>query len=330
VSVLVDWLSFSVPDSDVRADELLGLTDGSVTWVALPRGVSGYRQGKACGNIRVFWDGQPGMGTLFVLSGQGCRELESAWVTSSADSQASAALHVSGSGCDWLGYLGFLGAYGARITRCDFAMDDRAELVKLDEVVRCVESGELTTRWQEFTDTRKKLLRGSGERDGRTLYFGSFKSDALLRIYDKQAEQIQKGGEDPGPWVRVELQLRDERAQRAIAEMCGARSLAVLAGIIRGYVEFKRGEVGDSNKSRWLCVDWWETFLAGVGKVRLGSDPIIRTVAEAYQWVARQVAPTLALLVKHAEGDLGILNDLARAGLPRLQPRHMAMLAAGS
>jgi hypothetical protein len=75
-----------------------------------------------------------------------------------------------------------------------------------------IRSCEPSARYQAF---RIAPVRGRGH----TLYVGSPKSDKRLRVYNKSAES----GETPdeGEYVRFELQLRDDYAERAFTALRG-------------------------------------------------------------------------------------------------------------
>jgi len=161
----------------------------------------------------------------------------------------------------------------------------------------------------------------------------------MLRTYDKRAERIQKGHEDQVEgiehWVRVELQLRRKRADAAAALFQASKADQVgvmrqLAGVLRGYVEFKTPTTADSNKRRWAPAEWWLTFLGHVEKARLVVEKIVRTIEDVQDWVSSQVAPSLALLEKALGFDRAwsFLRSEATAGRARWGPRHLAILRA--
>lgn len=53
---------------------------------------------------------------------------------------------------------------------------------------------------------------------GRTLYFGSAKSDIRLKVYEKGLEQIGKGNKTaPANWIRIELQARCRKERKTQA-----------------------------------------------------------------------------------------------------------------
>ena len=106
--------------------------------------------------------------------------------------------------------INFYRQVGGKVTRIDLAIDVHNAGVSVQDVVDAYREGHaltLTRTCEEF-----KSLSGGGH----TLYFGHKSSDKRLRIYDKAAEQ-----KIDGDWIRVELQLRREKAMNAF-ELVGS------------------------------------------------------------------------------------------------------------
>jgi phage replication initiation protein len=221
---------------------------------------------------------------------------------------------------------------GGHVTRLDVAWDDKTGVLDLDVMERAVEAGHFTSRWRGG-HTWKGWGANAG---GRTLYFGSSRSDSMLRCYDKRAERLNKGLDvEEEHWVRVEAQFRRKRAD-AVAELFEGvnerprRVFAKLAGILRGYIEFKMPNATDSNKRRWEPAGWWLTFLGHVEKARLTLEKVVRTIHHVMDWVSAQVAPSLALLEEALGSDRAwaFLFAEAQEGRSRWGPKHRAILAA--
>lgn len=312
---MVDWLGFTFHPDDENAEpdcDLLLLA--SFDWVRLPYGRNGYRSGKRCGGISVYWAGAtPGMGWHVEMSGSGCRELEAAY-------------SAKGQTLDWSGYVAYLMALGCGLSRLDAAIDDRAGYLAIDTIRAKCEARELTSNWKTWRPEYGAASFGESP-TAPTLYLGSTRSDSFVRIYDKEAEQASKGKPTDGHWVRCELQTRDARAEALGRAFASAGNLSALAGILRGLVEFRERSGEDSNASRWDVSPWWDAFLGAVERIALSVLPKVQTVDSVREWVRRQVAPSLAVLMLAAGGDLGELAALARDGLGRLRGRHQLMLS---
>jgi phage replication initiation protein len=338
-SALADWFEFTSPEN-LPLSDLIPNSD-KLDWLDLPYGRYGYKKGQMSGHITVYSAGHsPGMGIHVVMTGEGCRELEANGLT------------------DWQGYTAYLLSLGCHFSRLDVAFDDRCGVLDMVVIRRAVEGVSFTSRWRSVeVHTKSSVKKGASRavvgsssfpedrglpgctvssagtkslvQSGNTIYFGSKKSDAQLRIYDKGLEQ---GVQDH--WVRVELELRNERAQLVAQEYSKpeADMVCVLVGVLRSYLDFK--EPGTSNQmTRWQTVDWWLSFCSGLEKVKLSIQPIKRTMASVIQWVRHQVAPSLALIAANVGGDLDAFADqiieFSREGKQRWGFKHQAILAGG-
>lgn len=311
----IDWLSFTVPFD--RLATVLQFIPGGVTWVG--RGWLGYSDlgifGET-GRLGVSRD-RPDMGVhaalghkaLSVLAG-----LDEFWA-------------------DLRGVVSWVHALGGKVTRLDVAFDDRAGVLDLDTMSEHVRKGWLTSRWRKARRSEGFDLGETG-REGYTLEFGRRVSDAFLRCYDKRLERLNAGEDDPGAWLRVELELKRERADAA-AELYKSGDergfFRFISSVLLGYLEFKRPSLTDTNKRRWPVAAWWAAFLGTVEKARLTVlEKVRRTVDTVRAWVAHQVAPNLAV-VREALGKaefMAWVDAEAKAGKRRWKARHRAVLAA--
>jgi len=296
VSALPDWVSCTFSDVDHDVPAILAMFGGELDWTPLPRGLMGYRAGYVRGGVKVLYDGLPGMGIHVQASGQGCRQLE-----------------AEGLITDWQSFLGWLLAAGGRLSRFDVALDDRAGILDLDQVEAAVNDDCLVSRWKTSQVIRSR--RRGEVRMGRTVMFGVGESDACCRIYDKAAQQRVEGH-----WVRVELQMRNDRAQR-IVERIAKDGVRVVAGVLRSYLEFKQAGEGQQ-KTRWAMAAWWSELLEAAERVVLGTAPVFRTVASIKAWVSRQVAPSLAILAAAATEGREAIDAIIELGFDRLRPEQ--------
>lgn len=192
------------------------------------------------------------------------------------------------------GFLGHLLDLGASFTRVDFALDDRAGQLDMETMRRYAQAQNMTTRWRKILG-----IRGLAGTKGETITFGSRVSDSYLRIYDKQAQQLQAGKEDPGHWIRVELELKKDRAQVAI-EGYLLEGVPFVVGVLRGMLQFRERRE-KANKTRWPVCTWWGDFLDWVGKRSLSLPEPEPSVERSWNWMQRQWPRTMTRLVA-AEG----------------------------
>ena len=304
---LIDWVG--VTFKSLPAAEVLALFGGEREWLPT-RGGMRYRSGLMRGFVRVYYDGidEDAMGVHVEVTGQGCRQLEAECLVR-----------------DWGRFFEELLKHEAQFSRLDVAVDDRAGVIPFEEAVAKTKADHVTRRsdcWRVFEGGRR-----SSAEVGRTLMLGSGSSDTQLRIYDKTAEQAQKGKTPVGEWVRCEAQFRNDRAQLA-AQVLAADGEAAIAGMLSGLVDFK--EPGqDTNKARWQRSAWWSAFLGLVETVRLTLQPETRTVEHVAAWLKRQVGPSLAVLALAQGYGCEWLLDLVDASYGRLRDGHLRMLGVG-
>lgn len=268
---LVDWLTVVFHNQTVYGIQmLLGLADGSIPWSERHNFVYGYPVTTYWNHIAIRWGAddpkyysddpdksaaqkaRSDMGICLEISGQGCRELEQQ------------------TGVDWIALLNAItsGFGRACITRLDLAYDDHVGILNIYRMEHDVRARFLTCKsrqthvhWSDDWDT---------DIQGLTIEIGSRKSDVLIRIYDKAAE---RGYDHSKHWIRVELQLRKDRAHAAALQLAVGESVGVVSsGILRNYCMF-RVPSGDSNKCRWPIADYWSRLLEGMEKIRLVFAP---------------------------------------------------------
>lgn len=245
--ILYDWLSVSSKDNDPESWlSLLGLE--GLSWEDMEHGRNGYRKGIFYRNISILFDGNDDMGTCLEMSGQGCRVFES-----------------EGTGdFDGLFHLFQDNPQQFHITRLDVAFDDHSGILDMDQLF-------MDSHDREYVSKFKKVLVeeeiiDSKKNTGKTIYFGRKSSEVMFRIYDKAFER----GFDDQHWVRVEMQLRGDRALAFVMqpEPIGEK----FRGVLVNYVRFV-DESGDSNRWRWPMKQYWVDLIDGIGRIRLYVKP---------------------------------------------------------
>jgi len=150
------------------------------------------------------------------------------------------------------------------ITRLDLAYDDFKGLLNINTLAFDTFNQSYVTKSRTW-----KVETGSS---GTSIYFGSEQSPIRLRIYDKKAEQ--KITDDNLHWVRVELQLRDDRAATAVNYVCSGICIdEVYFNALNNFIRFVENSETDSNKYRHKLKEYWSNFLEYYGKLSLYVEP---------------------------------------------------------
>lgn len=327
---LIDWLTFTAHGCTVDdIKSLLGMTGPDIPWENTEKFRNGYP-------LQCYWNG--------VTISYGADDERHYKDPSKARSDMGICVNLSGKGCrcfesygakNWFKLLAELFTlrdhgtrekkgriYSYNITRLDLAYDDHTELLCMDDMERDVRQRYYVSRskyseilWSDNQDT---------DIQGMTIQVGSDKSDVKIRIYDKAAER----GFKDRHWIRVELQLRDERAINAASELVKNTDIGkTVSGILRNYLTF-REPADDSNKSRWPIADYWEKVLQDMAKISLWISP-----GEPYNfdntehWLMKQYGQAIVVIDKLH--DPYYLIDKCKALFPEedLAPKYKKFLA---
>ena len=145
-----------------------------------------------------------------------------------------------------------------KITRLDIAFDDHTGLLDLEQL-------SADTRNQSYISKFRRWQTVEGS-DGRSVNLGSQQSDFYVRIYDKAME---RGFEDQH-WVRMEFQLRDDRAGKWLRQPqeIGER----FAGVLKNYLRYVEPSV-DGNRWRWPMKQYWADLIGAAEKISLYVKP---------------------------------------------------------
>jgi len=296
--MIIDWIEGTILNRNTKSvlDDLRALF--RCDWIALPKGMYGYASAALVYESgRVLWGGSDDMGVHVSLP-------------SSA---------ISLSGFDPISLLVDLRKLGMRFTRVDLAADDFEGILNLDSIEHCTKNGLFASRW-------RKWLYNEDSGGGRTWYYGDSQSDARMRIYDKAAERRGAGEDYQGHWVRVELRLKDERADAAVSyiiqHLDGWHGWA--CGVIRGYIDFKDDSSSDSNATRRKTALWWDRFLQSASRQRITVPIEVRTIDDVARWFEHQLAPSVCVLRTVFGEDK--FTDMVTAGSSRWRSKHLSMI----
>lgn len=262
--VIYDWLSFT---SKIHSPEDLIAALGLPleVWTET-KGARGYRDRKYFSCISIHYNGRDDMGVWVEMSGQGCRTFES--------------LSTVG----WEGLFRFIRSTGLKITRLDVAYDDHTGILDIGDIVQDTQCGMFVSKsnyWETLMSSK-----------GTSVQIGSPQSRVLIRIYDKAAER----GKPDEHWIRVELQLRDDRAI-----MFSAIPLPIgeaFAGVLLNYLRYILPAT-DENKWRWPMTPYWEALIEDAQRISIYRTPGMEYNEErCKQYVVNQAGNAIAALIE--------------------------------
>jgi len=281
--------------TDVFIRDVLKL--GGLQWLE-DHGRYGYARKTSFGAINILSEGRPEMGICLELQGQGCRELE----------------QLCGKN---IFYTLLATKLASRInaTRIDFAVDDFQNKLKLSKIEKKVANDEVVTPLRN-----KEVRKGLANTNGHTVYIGS-RTSFLIRIYDKAAEQNTSYS-----WTRVEIEIRREAAEKMrnlvidqISDNTSDKYTEIVKLGIRVIADKLRFiERTDKNVSRCPTCTWWSAFLDGAKPLRLsGKVKRPSEMGKALDWIKKQVAPTLSLLLAYLGPS--VIEEVIHCGLPKIE-----------
>lgn len=228
--ICADWISFTIPSWEgstgaLMAMSLLGYSH--TDFQRMPRGAQGYKSmfRQSLYGISILFDGKKDMGIHVNIPGKAIHDclLHFSRKYSSVTPFGSVAYEVDSFDVSF--YSSVLRDLLRKIqekghlTRFDIAIDDiGANYYSLPALDKKLANNEYVSK---FRGHESKISYHTGnELKGYTIYLGSRHSDIMLRVYDKQLEQNSRRVNDSDaliecPWIRWELELKDDYASRA-------------------------------------------------------------------------------------------------------------------
>lgn len=240
--VIYDWVSITsklhTPDEVIS---LIGLE--SVTWDTI-KGAHGYKDRLYWNCISIHFNGSPDQGVWLEMSGQGCRAFET----------------VGHGDYDYLFRVVSQNSDAMKITRLDVAFDDHTGLLDLDVITRDTLIGHYVAKAKSW-----ECIQSS---KGTSVVIGSRQSSVLIRIYDKAMERNLNDGSH---WVRVEIQMRDERCLEFVNQPYTIGE--TFAGVLLNYLRYVEPDSDDSNKWRWPMTDYWCSLIQDAVRLQIAEKP---------------------------------------------------------
>lgn len=339
--VSCDWLEFTMKDGFdetspapyLYALDLMGYESEEFDLPSL--GGNGYREKIVrklnTGEIKVYFHGAvSGMGIHVSVSGQCLDDVLEHFRNNNCSSTPFSESAYEMEDFDstvFLDLLKVISKFG-KLTRLDIALDDMgAQYFTVSDFNRYLDARQYSSR---IRHKESIISHENGVLSGETVYFGKRSSGFMLRVYNKQLEQNDKRSRlglplIETPWVRWEMELKEDTACVACEELISRKSLAaVCAGILAS--KLRLIEQDNVRKDRCSTLKRWEEFLCNAEKISMYRRPEAPTIDRAYSWLRRQVAPTLASVLLAFGGSVDFIYDLLELGNVRLSPKHRNMI----
>lgn len=293
--IIVDWLQFTLLKDNGIKTVLNILKMQFKDFEKLEKGGLGYKQQIINNNIRIYYDGQIGMGVCVSISGKGCRYMEAQGVNL------------------WRLMFNLERSDKINITRIDLALDTDIKLI--NKIRDVIDNNKYISKSRNISYICKSI---EGKSKTETIYIGSRSSELMIRIYDKAAEQKQNNIN----WERWEIVFKKKRIKEVMPYLKKNISQTfknILFTYFRPLTEL------NSNKSRSKICKWYLDFLGKVEKISLYTDPEEKTIEDKWNWLEKQVAPTMALL-SEAFDNTEFLSMLAINNYYRIKEKDLLLV----
>lgn len=293
--IIVDWLQFTLLKDDGLDIILRILKQQKKDFESLDKGGLGYKRQIINNNIRIYFEGLPGMGICCSVSGKGCRYMEA---------QGQNLWHL---------IFRLARSVKINITRIDLALDTDVKLI--NKIRKSVDNKKYISKSRNISYICKSLESSTRT---ETIYIGSRSSELMIRLYDKAVEQKLDGVD----WERWEIVLKKKKIKEVIPLLEDDIS-QTFRDIL--YTYFRPLKSVESNKSRSEVCKWYLDFLGRVKKISLYSEPKEKTIEDKWLWLEKQVAPTMALLSEAFE-NTDFLGRLAESNYYRVKEKDLQLV----
>lgn len=220
----------------------------------------------------------------------------------------------------WPAWLSKLIEAGARFARLDIALDDR-ERVKTPRECRDLLIAKHAATSASLDTIRESCTWKKGIPAG-TVYVGSAQSERMMRIYDKTIER------DGFEATRYELVARDRQAD-AIAKELAAKGMELMAGFVRGFLEFKDETHLVKNSTERRCAQWWADIVGQAKHVIQVAQAVSSDLDRTWRHFKKQYAQFLGVCMAITQGSTGFIERLAEEGSMRLNAKNRLLIAHG-
>lgn len=247
-----------------------------------------YTEIRCCGGITLSIPTHSSAPVHVSVTGNGCRELQAAGIVT-----------------DWQKFFVSMIEGGAKFSRLDCAIDDKALLLDMDEISAACTEGRVSSRYQVI-NPQGSLNGVTGAVTGRSITFGQRKSLTYIRIYDKSLEQ-----HVTGHWIRVEVEAKKKRAQE-LAKAIAEKGADVVPAYLLSCLRFR--EKGQTcRRDRQATAAWWTKFLGTVKRFQLEAAPRNTSQDVTYHWLIRSAGPPFTKL---HDGGMGqrLVDEMLAAG----------------
>jgi DNA relaxase NicK len=261
--------------ADKSVEQVLSFISPYSKGLTSAKGHHGYAYSWFGEGFRIYYGGPSQVGCFLQISGEGCRAIE----------------EYPGFD-DWGNILRSLREDGIKFTRLDLAFDDREGLLDPETIEAKIRSREYTSR---YTAWNPDVAYNGDECKKWIIRLGDNKGQSQLVFYNKRLEQLQRGFEDMGHWVRAELRYHDKLAEELASWAIENPKLEGSESFLTNAIVFREPGAG-AQKVRWSPSDFWLQFTENCARMQLRVVRPVKTLLQQTRRFVRQYSAVLAML----------------------------------
>lgn len=300
--VSIDWLAFTFyPDENmsyVDAADLLGFFPEDFKQ---RKGKHGYKSSHVLNsaNVQIMSEGNPDMGIHVDVSGSAIPTVLTAWRERNTSQTPFGTEGMSIGELEYTVLLDLLRVISkeANFTRIDLAIDDiGGQYFQCREILQKLETGQYVSKFRTFEHRAPRSLK-DGRKKGEMITVGQRVSDTYLRIYDKKLEYKNKHHElVENDWIRWELELKRERANRVVELLLTHKNLSkICMGVLNNYLRFTIPLPGSPSDK--ITDPAWERFINHTDKIPLWLPARPKTIEDTKRWLDKSAGASIAAVV---------------------------------
>lgn len=299
----MDWMAFTFfPDEKMSYVDVADFLGFAPENFRKGKGRNGYKTSHVLdfANIQILSDGTLEMGIHVDISGEAISALLDSWRKKNTMQTPFGIEGMQVADLEYTVLLDLLDTLSKYVTftRIDLAIDDMGcNYFQCDEILQKFETGQYISKFRTFEHRAPRLLK-DGSKRGEMITVGQRVSDTYLRIYDKKLEYENKHHElIETDWIRWELELKHERADRVVELLLEYKNLSrVCAGVLNNYLRFTI-PLPDSPSDR-ITDPKWESFVDHMDKIPLWLPAYPKTIEDTKRWLDESAGASIAAVVE--------------------------------
>ena len=294
IKMCIDWCQATIFGYDKSIfdlfDEFFGISSFGIVFEN--KALYGYDRTYSWKDIKVFCSSRDDMGIHILLSGKGCRDIEDL-------------------GINFVDLFSIIRKYNGHFTRLDVAIDNFSDdYFTMDRVKYSIKNNLVVSRFKNSIEFIKTKLDDNINM-GYTIWFGSRSSNIQVVFYDKLKERECQNivvNDNIKFWTRCEIRFRNDYASEVVVNLIEKDFNIYILSLLNNYIKFIDCNYNDSNRCRIPAVEWWNSFLKDIPKIKLYNSNYVRSITRTREWCINSTSRSNAMVLLSTIPDLSLDN----------------------